>query len=169
MPDFTMELNLPTMDETARKLAAEFDIEEETHTKEPSLLEQAKFTSLEELSPGQAYKDGVLYYTAPVFLDTTKTVGKGKKAKEIPYTETHTVCVTSEKELFPYEPEELHNRGFAFPEVYLAPEKTAWGGSILKDIESDTVEYPDPYDLYFRVRKLYEKYMEYSDEHNYDQ
>ena len=155
-------------DEAARALAAEFDIQEEANTIEPSLLDRAKFSTLHKLSPGQDYKDGVLYYTAPFFINTTRKKGKGKDAVNEPVIETHTACISSEREMFLFDRTNLFERGFSYPEVFLAPSETAWGGNILTDIADKKVKDPDPYDLFFRVRKLYEKYMEFSDERYFD-
>ena len=135
---------------------------------QPTLLSRAKFHTLHTLSPGQDYKDGVLYYTAPFFVQTTKTKGKGKDAVTEPIIETHTACISSERELFLYDRTNLFDRGFSYPEVFLAPSDTAWGGDILQSIADGEVDSPDPYDLFFRVRKLYEKYMEFSDERYFD-
>ena len=149
-------------------LAAEFGIEEEAGTTEPTLLERIKLTTLRELSPGQDYKDGVMYYTAPGFLETQKNVGTKKEPIYAPHIETHTVCVTSENDYFMYDEKELFDRGFKYPEVFMAPKKDAWGGEVLTTIAEGGYESPDVYELFFRVRKLYEKYMEFADETYFD-
>ena len=131
-----------TTDEVARALAKEFGIEEEANTKDPNLLERAKFTTLEKLHPGQDFKDGILYYTAPIFVDTTRTVGKGKKAREVPTVETHTACINSSEDLFLFDENELYERGFSYPKVFLAPDDNAWGGDILQTIASRRGQVP---------------------------
>jgi hypothetical protein len=157
-----------TNEAAAKALAKEFGIEEEAGTVEKPLIDRLQFETLRTLSPGQDYVNGVLYYTAPAYLQTTKKVGRGKETREVPTNELYTACLTSEEELFTYEELELYDRGFMFPEVFSPPRKERWGGEILRVISRGEAEYPEPLDLYMRIRKVYEQYMEYADEMYYD-
>lgn len=126
------------------------------------------YTSLRTLYPGQDYDKDTLFYTVPAFIHTTKTSGKGDSKKTIPVIETHTTCVTSQGEIFDYDEQTLYDRGYAFPKTFGKPREDSWGGEIVLEYAAGKTTPPNPRDLYMQVRKMYESYMEFSDENYYD-
>ena len=127
-----------------------------------------QYTTLRTLLPGQDYYQDVLYYTVPAFLHTEKMVGKGDSRKKVPVIETHTSCITSLGEVFPFDEVTLYERNFAFPKTFLRPQDDAWGGDIIDRFEKGQIKWPDIKQLYITVRGIYERYMEFSDEMYYD-
>lgn len=155
-----------TNEEVAFALAKQFGVP--IAEPEAKAAPRLQYSTLRTLQPGQDYYEGVLYYTVPAFLHTTKKKGKGKDAPEVPVIETYTQCVTSEKEVFAFDEVSLYDRGFSFPDTFQKPPKDHWGGDIIQEIAQGNIAAPEPQDLYFRVRKVYEQYMEYADEAYYD-
>ena len=119
------------------------------------------------LYPGQDFKNGTLYYTFPLFEVTEVKDGKSKDAPLVPKREVYTGCVSGEREVFMYDTIELHERGFMRPAHYLDAD-TGWDGDEARAYARGEVPEVDPYDLYLRVRGVYEKYIEFAEEILYD-
>lgn len=127
-----------------------------------------QYTTLETLMPGQDYRRGIMYYTVPSFLHTTKKQGKGKDAPEVPVIETYTSCMTSEGEVFEFDEVNLYEKNYAFPKMFVSPPQDSWGGDIVRRFSRGETKRPDVGRLYARVRKVYETYIEFADEMYYD-
>ena len=121
----------------------------------------------QHLYPGQDFKNGVLHYTFPLFDVREETQGKSKDAPTVPKRYVYTGCVTGEHELFMYDTVELHDRGFMRPDHFLDAD-TGWNGDEARAFASGKATIPDAYDLYLRVRGVYEKYIEFAEEILYD-
>ena len=121
----------------------------------------------QHLYPGQDFKNGVLHYTFPLFDVREEKQGKSKDAPTVPKRYVYTGCVTGEHELFMYDTVELHDRGFMRPDHFLDAD-TGWNGDEARAFASGKATIPDAYDLYLRVRGVYEKYIEFSEEILYD-
>ena len=151
--------------DAAEALAAEF-LDEPSEPVVP-LIDQLTIEETPILWPGMDWREKVLYYTYPAFHNTTEVQGKGKKAKEVPVINTYTLCIGSDRDHFMYEPEELFKRGFRPPEAYI-PQKQGWLSHDAKRFSTGDTVAPEPWDLYMRIRRVYEQYVEFADERYYD-
>jgi hypothetical protein len=133
----------------------------------PSLLSQLTQSNLVTLSPGMDWRQGHLYYTYPASRIVMKKKGKGKDAPEIPTTEWHTVCINDKRERFIYDEVELMTRGFAPPAGFMVI-TDGWQSNMPEDFIAGKAKPPDPFDLYMRIRHVYEKFIEFADEEMYD-
>lgn len=119
------------------------------------------------LYPGQDFKNDTLYYTFPLFEVTEQKQGKGKDAPMVPVRNVYTGCVSGQHELFMYDTLELHERGYMRPSHFLDGEE-GWDGDEARAFARGETREIDGFDLYFRVRKVYEKYIEFAEEILYD-
>lgn len=120
------------------------------------------------LSPGLDYQRDTLYVTIPIMRTVARKVGKGKDAKTITVDESATACITSAREWFPFDLEHLTQRGFRFPSTFVAGDEPNWTPEAAERFLVTDTTSPDAFDLYMRVRKVYETYVEYADELMYD-
>jgi hypothetical protein len=121
------------------------------------------------LRPGYDYVDDVVYMTLPVQERVEKTVGKGKAATTVLKWEPAVGCVTSEPAQFAFNEETVTALGYAFPASgALITKDRRWSeDSILAFLDKQT-EPPDVFMLFQRLREIYVKYIEFSDDRYYD-
>ena len=148
-------------------LTAEAQLRNNQSTPEEDILSQLKPIGAKVLHPGMDYKDGQLWYTFPGTRTVMKKKGKGKDAPEVPVQEVHTVCVNGERDLFLYEENNLHARGYRMPDSFMVT-KGGWKSDKPYDYAKGGIKEPDSYELYMRVRKVYETYIEFAEEEMYD-
>ncbi len=138
-------------------------------------LEEKGFTTIDEfawddidiLRPGTDFKEGVTYLTIPMMLNSIKTVGKGKAAKEEAVKELGIGCVTSERKHFAYTRERVEKKGFNYPRTVVQPEKSRWSKDEIRGFLRGDYTEPDPVALFNVIKKVYEEYIEFADEEYY--
>lgn len=131
------------------------------------LMESLQGTPLRVLHPGMDYIDKKFWLTVPRSRIVMQKKGKGKDAEYAPVQEWHLLALNDEKEMFPYDEENLYNRGFRRPDSFMMY-KNGWDGSTPFDFVKGDTTPPDTFDLYLRVRRVYEQYIEFADEAIYD-
>lgn len=149
--------------EAAADLAAAYKLE-----KPEPVTPTYHFKTTPTLSPGMDFRDGVLYLTIPITRTVQKQIGKGKSAYAIEVQEPATACITSDKEWFPFDLENLTNRGFRFPSTFVMPTDANWSPEAAEKFLTAQTEPPDVFDLYTKIRNIYETYIEFADELMYD-
>jgi hypothetical protein len=136
-------------------------------TEQEDILAQLKPTTNAILNPGMDYKNDKLWYTFPASRMVMKKKGKGKDAPEVPVQEWHTVCLNSDQDLFLYEENELYKRSFRMPDSFMVS-KDGWRSETPYIFAKGKTKTPDSFELYMRVRRVYEQYIEFAEEEMYD-
>ena len=160
-----MARGLKTLDD--EEVLAVLEAETGESLRAAPLIERLDAQDATTLYPGQDFKNNTLYYTFPLFEVTEEKKGKGKDAPLVPVRNVYTGCVSGEQELFMYDTLELHERGFMRPDHFLDGDE-GWDGDEARAYARGEAEAPDPYDIYLRVRGVYEKYIEFAEEILYD-
>jgi hypothetical protein len=148
-------------------LEAEENIEALTEQEDDTLITLLQGEGLKVLSPGMDYLDGKLWKTFPRSRIVMKKKGKSKDAPEVPTSEWHTLCLNSEADLFLYDEQHLYERGYRMPDSFMTY-KEGWEGDTPFQFAKGRTTQPDSFELYMRIRRVYEKYIEFADEEMYD-
>ncbi len=131
------------------------------------LIASLQSVALTTLHPGMDYVHNKLWLTFPRSRMVLAKKGKGKDAPMVPKQEWHALCLNTDGELFPYDEESLFDRGYHMPDSYMLY-KEGWEGTTPFEFAKGNVPQPDSFELYMRVRMVYEKYIEFADEEMYD-
>jgi hypothetical protein len=135
----------------------------------PDPLAGFLWESVPTLTPGLDYRNGVVYMTFPGQRTVEKKFGRGKEAytKQVP--EACTICVTSERQTFFFDEETLLDLGWSFPRTFMQnPNDTAWALEDLRVFVQQETPEPDPFDIWQRIRGVYQEYIEFSEPIHYD-
>jgi len=136
-------------------------------TESEDLITSLQGEALTALHPGMDYVNDKLWLTFPRSRMVMVKKGKGKDAPMVPAQEWHALCVNSKRELFMYDEQNLFDRGYHMPDSYMLY-KEGWEGRTPFDYAKGSVQSPDSFELYMRVRKVYERYIEFANEEMYD-
>lgn len=111
------------------------------------------------LYPGQDYRDGILYYTAPI---SREQWTKGTKAKpSTPYVEWGAEVVTTNPDRhFRYEPMTLKDLGFRAYPGFMADDH-GWGGEWVEQWTNGHDTTTEPFDIWQRIRNIYTTYIDF--------
>lgn len=162
--------NLPRIaTELAKEYAPDLVPEEEQPEEEGSWLDDLLWEEPNTLTPGLYYNDQTVYMTFPFNRNAYKTVGRGKDAVKMPTIERTTICVTSNRDVFPFEEQEVLKRGFLWSETFIqGADESPWRRQDIKTFIDGKAEKPDPWDLFWRIREIYTTYVEYPEDRHYD-
>ena len=89
-------------------------------------LDQYFWDEQPTLYPGTDFHDDVLYLTVPLWKTEMVEVGKGKNMHLVPKKVQRTICVTSDREYFDFNEEQLDQRGFVMPEFFIQKRESNW-------------------------------------------
>jgi len=115
------------------------------------------------LEPGMDWKNGKFYMTIPRFrVVWTK---QKKDDIEVPTTEYGAAVISSDKEegMWTYDRENAYERGFAFPSTFMVNTE-GWGSPAADRWLTDDDLNIEAFDLYQRVRRVYETHIQFADE-----
>jgi hypothetical protein len=132
--------------------------------RDPSALIDLLGLQLEEtptLRPGTDYRDGHLYMTVPVDRLETKTVGRGKSAKEIEQRVVTTLSICDDGTFFLYDEENVARAGFRFPQTFTQDLDSRWQLDDLKKFLQGERTAIDAGTLFREIREIYQTYVEY--------
>lgn len=137
------------------------------------VIDDVSWDEIDVLRPGMDFKNGVAYVTVPARLNVIKTVGTGKRAKEVVENILGLACLTSEGGRFAYTPEAVQREGFGYPDNVIIPrDARRWSSESIEqfreNIASNTPMPPNPPVLYQNIREVYEQYVEFAREEFYD-
>jgi hypothetical protein len=124
-------------------------------------------TTLRVLEPGMDYMDDVMYMTIPQFRTVQKRVGKSDPPVYSPTIEKNAACISTDHQFFLYDAVNLYERRLAFPDTFVVNER-GWGGPAAQRWTDGEATAPEPWDIYKRIRTVYENHVEFSDEMTYD-
>lgn len=120
------------------------------------------------LSPGQAWVNDTLFMTFPIDVMRSVEEGRGKNKHTVKRRQHDTVCVTSEREHFMYNEEQVANKGFVFPQTFQRVSESPWPRPLMFDYLEGRAPTIQPRELHARLRQIVFEHVEYSDEIFYD-
>ena len=131
------------------------------------LMESLRGNPLKVLHPGMDYVDGKFWLTIPRSRIVMKQKGKKKDDPYVPVSEWHLLALNDEREMFPYDEENLFVHGYRMPDSFMMY-KNGWEGDTPWNYVEHSDTPPDTFDLYLRIRRVYEQYIEFAEEVMYD-
>lgn len=129
---------------------------------------EIKWDTTPILIPGIDYQEGVVYVTLPMTGNVPKTTGRGKAAVTSKSEQLITICVTSERRVFVFDPDHVGKQGFRFPRVFIQTETANWSPAAARAYTEKRDKPMDAFELFTKIRKVYETYVEFADEIYYD-
>jgi len=131
------------------------------------LIESLQNEALIQIHPGMDFVNRTFWITIPRSRIVLAKKGRGKDAPIVPTQEWHLLALNDKHDLFPYTEQELFNRGYRMPDSFMLY-KQGWEGQTPFEFAAGNTTPPDTFDLYLRIRKVYEKYIEFAEEEMYD-
>ena len=110
---------------------------------------------------------GCLYLTIPQFRIVQRKKGKGDNAILEPRIEKNAAIISSDHDFYLYDAVNLYERHLAFPETFVINEN-GWGGPSAQRWTDGEAKVPESWDMYQRIRRIYETHVEFTDEMTYD-
>lgn len=132
------------------------------------IVEDVSWDEVDVLRPGMDFKDGTTYATLPAWLQVAKKVKRGKVELEVNERVMGLALVTSDGGRYRYLPEDVERLGYGYPDNVVISKVRRWSGQSIEDFRKGASEPPRLPDLYGRIRKVYEDYVEFAHEEYYD-
>lgn len=124
-----------------------------------------------ELRPGMDFRRNQAYFTIPVPQQETRTVGKGKAAKEVKKRVVKTWILAADRGIGPYDGELLAKDGFRPASIVQAPDESRWlkeGPWSWTAYEFNECGHIEPADLYRAIRQVFTDHVEFAEEAYHD-
>lgn len=141
---------------------------EELEAQGSLVVDELDWGTTDILRPGMDFRNGVVYATIPTYIRGTKTVGRGKAAKEQATREWGLAAVTSERRSWPFTPENVEKAGYGWAKNTMIPERARWSSESIREFIAGKDTEPNPAMLWKGIRNVYEQYIEFAAEQYYD-
>lgn len=129
----------------------------------PDAIADAIFEDTPTLRPGTDWHGDLLYMTFPIDRMVPEEKGRGKQKETVLVRKPRTMVISSSRDAFWYEPEEVANRGFRFPpQGFLQETVTRWPINEVQDFIHGKETIVSGTQLYLDLFGIYEKYVEYT-------
>lgn len=130
-----------------------------------------KLDQTPELRPGMDFRRNQLYFVIAAAQDETKTVGRGKTAKEVTQRVVRPFFLAANHDFGPYDPDVLEGEGFRPVKVLSVPDEERWPAKGRYGWLKYATGKASPIDreaLYTEIRAIYVRHLEYADETYHD-
>jgi hypothetical protein len=134
---------------------------------ELSIVEEIEWDPKHTLQPGIDYFEGTCYITVPLYRNVL-VPSKKKGVDPQLVKKLSTYVVSSEREGFWYDKDDLDTHGFMEHRQLIQEDENRWSRASVKAFLDGNADAPKTKDLFDRIRQVYTTYVEFADEVYYD-